>query len=77
MSFRRVANLMPDPDEQTRRQSVEDDIARLVLAFERDGIDLPADVPYAAWRRHSEEMCAGWLVLCEEDEALRRAVLPL
>ena len=76
MSVRRVASLKPDPDERTRRRSVEDDVARLVLAFERDGIDLPTDVAYAAWRLYSEELCAAWLALYEEDEALRRAVLP-
>ena len=62
MSVRRVASLKPDPDERTRRRSVEDDVARLVLAFERNSIDLPADVAYAAWQLYSEELCAGWLV---------------
>lgn len=76
MSIRRVASLKPDPDERTRRLSVDDDVARLVLAFERDGIDLPPDVAYAAWQLYSGELCAGWLGLFEEDEALRRAVLP-
>lgn len=73
--MQRIATLKPDPDEESRRQMVQDDVARLVLAFERDGISISDDVAYAAWRRHSEDSCAGWLSLFGGDKELRQAVL--
>lgn len=71
----RIAILKPDPDEEARRRSHQDDVARLVLAFDRAGIRISDDVAYAAWRRHSEDSCAGWLSLFGGDEELRQAIL--
>ena len=73
--MQRIATLKPDPDEESRRRAVQDDVARLILAFERDGISISGDVAYAAWRRHSEDSCAGWLSLIGDDADMRRAVL--
>lgn len=69
------ARLKPDPDEQARRASVEDDVARLVGALAADEIIATPDDVYEAWRRYSDEYAASWLVLYDDDEANRRALL--
>ena len=53
-----------------------DDIARLVRAAAAAGFVLFAEDAVVLWRRHSEDVCAGWLTLeGEEDSALVQQLL--
>lgn len=71
-----VARLKPDPAEEADRVAFHDDIRRLSDALAADGISATEDVVYGAWKRHSDCHAAGWLILYDEDEELRRALLP-
>lgn len=72
----RVARLKPDPVEVANRVAFRDDIRRLVDALAADGIAASEEVAYAAWKRHSEDHAAGWLILYDEDEEVRHALMP-
>ena len=69
------ARLKPDPDEAARRRGVQDDVERLVAALAASGISVTPDDAYAAWRRHSEDRAAGWLILYDDDAENRDALL--
>lgn len=69
------ARLKPDPDEAARRKGVGDDVERLVAALAASGISITPDDAYAAWRRHSKDRAAGWLILYENDAENRDALL--
>lgn len=71
----RHARLKTDDIELAHRLDTEDDVARLSAALAVDGIIASPDNVYAAWRRHSDDHAASWLVLGDDDEALRRALL--
>jgi hypothetical protein len=71
----RHARLKTDNIEVAYRLGTEDDVARLSAALAADGIIASSDDIYAAWRRHSDDYAASWLVLGDDDEALRRALL--
>ena len=71
----RHARLKTDDVELARRLGTEDDVARLTAALATDGIIASSDDVYAACRRHSDDHAASWLVLGDDDEALRRALL--
>ncbi len=70
----RQARLKKDDIELAHRLDTEDDVARLAAALAADGIIASSDDIYAAWRRHSDDYAASWLVL-GDDDALRRALL--
>lgn len=72
----RVARLRPDPAEESDRLAFQDDIRRLVDALAADSIVATEKVAYAAWRRHSDDLAAGWAAPYSDDERLRRASLP-
>lgn len=72
----RVARLKPDPVEAADRVAFRDDILRLVGALAAAGISATEDVVYAAWKQHSDWHAAGWLILYDGEEELRRALLP-
>lgn len=69
------ARLKPNPDKAARRRGVRDDVERLVAALAASGISVTPDDVYAAWRRHSEDRAAGWLILYDDDETNRDVLL--
>ena len=67
--------LKPDRDEAHRVGSVPDDVERWVQALLLRGFEVPSEDVYAAWWRHSEASCAGWLAPYGDNENDCRALL--
>jgi len=44
------------------------DVDRIVKVFEDRGHELSRNDAHAAWEAYSDALCAGWLILPDEDE---------
>jgi hypothetical protein len=44
-----------------------DDVERIVRVFALRGYEIDAMTAYHAWGRYSDAMCAGWMMLPDDD----------
>lgn len=49
------------------------DISRIVEIFAQRGYEISHSDALRAWEEYSDSMCAGWLILGEDDEVFQDA----
>lgn len=69
------ATLKPDPFCAAHIAQAADDIRQLSNALRSKGIVADDHTIYDAWRRHSDDYCAGWLALYPDEESNASALL--
>jgi hypothetical protein len=57
-------------DKDFEQFNYPSDVKRIVIVAAGRGVILFAVEANAAWEEHSDNLCAGWLVLPEDDDTL-------
>lgn len=47
-----------------------DDVDRIVRIFRDRGFEIEREDAHLGWREHSRQLCAGWLILNDDDDAV-------
>ena len=58
------------------RQEIRPDAHEIVERLARLGYEIAPACAQRAWEAHSETLCAGWLILPDDDEILLADILP-
>ncbi|MGM3411552.1 AbrB/MazE/SpoVT family DNA-binding domain-containing protein [Ralstonia holmesii] len=62
-------------ERQELRKEFADDVDRMLLCLQEAGFEASDDDTVRAWSEYSDDNCAGWLALPEDDAPLREILL--
>ena len=75
MTIREYVKMLENESDELNGYSFPEDIMRIRKVMKDRGIEITIAEADSLWSSHSDEWCAGWLVLPDDDNELARLII--